>query len=151
MSNSEVEYLSRLQAWRQKLLEEEDRARFWISSRTVRAVSHYFLLMMQCKSWKEFGQGNLTEDPSFLKYLQSIFGSTRGALKKVVRIHSDTGEPWILDCVILSDMCLNVIQQRIRLEISAPLFFRVMSAWWNLQERLSKRIHAIISALRRPR
>ena len=148
LSNSEVEYLSRLEEWRQQLLEEENRARLWISNHTVRGVSNYFLLMMQCKSWKEFGQGNLIEDPSFLSYLQSIFGSKRRVLKKVVRIHGDTGEPWLLDCVKLSDMCLDAIQRRIRLEISAPLFFRVLSLWWNLQERLVHRIRLMFAPVR---
>ena len=147
MTDIEIEYLSRLQAWRQQLLEDEDRARLWISSRTVRIVSHYFLLMMHCKSWNDFGKGNLIEDPSFLYYLHSIFGSTRAVLKKVVIIHSTTGEPRILNCVSLSDMCLDVIQQRIRLEMSAPLLFRAMLLWWNFRERQLKRKHAISAAL----
>lgn len=151
LSNSEVEYQSKLAEWRQLLLEEEDRARLWISSHTVRAVSHYFLLMMQCKSWEEFGQGNLIEDPSFRNYLQSIFGSTSGVLKKVVRIHSDTGKPWLLDCVKLSDMCLDSIQRQIRLEISAPFVFRVMSVSRYLQECLLERLHAISTPVRHRR
>ena len=148
MTDSEFEHNSRLQAWRQKLLEDEDRARLWLSGRTVQLVSHYFLLMMHCKSWEHFGKGNLLHDPLFLKYLQSIFGSTRKVLKKVVHIRSDTGEPWILDCVRLSDMCLDVIQRRIRLEVSEPLLFRVISVWWNLPRGVLKKIYAISAAFR---
>ena len=146
-TDSELKYLSKLQAWRQQLLEEEDRARLWVSNHTVRIVSHYFLLMMQCKSWNDFGKGSLIEDQSFLYYLHSIFGSKGAVLKKVVRIHSTTGEPWILNCVSLSDMCLDVIQRRIRLEMSAPLLFRAMSLWWIFRARQLKRKHAISAAL----
>ena len=134
MSDSEADYLSILCKWRQDLLEEEDRARLWIDRRTVRLVSTYCLLMMQCQSWKEFGQGNLIEDTDFRNNLRLIFGRTNSALKKVVTRHSKTGNPRLVNCVLLSDMCLSVIQRRVRLEISAPLCFRAMSLWWRLLE-----------------
>ena len=41
LSDSEVNYLSRLAKWRKDLNEEEDRARLWIDRRTVRLVSAY--------------------------------------------------------------------------------------------------------------
>ena len=130
MSDSEVDYLSILSKWRQDLLEEEDRARLWIDRRTVRLVSAYFMLMMQCKSWEEFGQGNLIEDEDFLDRLRLIFARTNGILKRVVITHSQTGNPSLVNCVLLSDMCLSVIQRRVRLEVSAPLGFRALSMWW---------------------
>ena len=134
MSDSEVDYLSRLDKWRQDLLEEEDRARLWMDRRTVRLVSAYFLLMMQCRSWEECGQGNLIEDTDFLNRLRLIFGRAKGVLKKVVIRHSKTGNPRLVDCVVLSDMCLSVIQRRVRLEVSALFCFRAMSLWWRLLE-----------------
>ena len=134
LSDSEVDYLSRLGKWRQDLHEEEDRARLWIDRRTVRLVSVYFILMMQCKSWEEFGQANLIEDADFLTSLRFIFGRTNCVVKKIVIRHSKTGQPRLVDCLLLSDMCLSVIQRRVRLEISAPLCFRAMSVWWGLVE-----------------
>ena len=134
LSDSEVDYLSRLGKWRQDLREEEDRARLWIDRRTVRLVSAYFILMMQCKSWEEFGQGNLIEEADFLTSLRLIFGRTNCVVKKIVIRHSKTGKPRLVDCLLLSDMCLSVIQRRVRLEISAPLCFRAMSVWWRLVE-----------------
>ena len=134
MSDSEVDYLSRLSKWRQDLHEEEDRARLWIDRRTVRLVSTYFILMMQCKSWEEFGQGNLIEDAYFRNRLRLIFGCTNGVLKKIIIRHSKTKHPRFVNCLLLSDMCLGVIQRRVRLEVSAPLCFRTMSLWWGLLE-----------------
>ena len=142
MSDSEVDYLSRLEKWRQELLEEEDRARLWIDRRTVRLVSAYFLLMMQCKSWEEFGQGNLVEDTTVLENMRLIFGRTEGVLKKVVIRHSKTGKSWLVNCVLLSDMCLSVIQRRVRLEVSAPLCFRAKSLWWGLLEWQNEAKHS---------
>ena len=134
MSDAEVDYLSRLGKWRQDVLEEEQRARLWMDRRTVRLVSAYFLLMMQCRSWEECGQGKLIEDTQFLDRLRLIFGRTKGVLKKVVIRHSKTGDPRLVNCVLLSDMCLSVIQRRVRLEVSALLCFRAMSLWWRLLE-----------------
>ena len=136
LEEDEVDYLSQLQKWRQELQEEENRARLWIDRRTVRLVSAYFILMMECKSWGEFGQGNLIEDKNFLSRLRLIFGRTRGVLKRVVITHSKTGQPRLVDCLLLSDMCLSVIQRRFRFEISAPLCFRTMSMWWGILEWL---------------
>ena len=134
LSESEVDYQSRLGKWRQELHEEENRARLWIDWRTVRLVSAYFILLMQCKSWKEFGKGNLIEDTTFLQNLCIIFGRTEGVLKKVVIKHSKTSDPWLVNCVLLSEMCLATIQRRVRLEVSAPFCFRAMSLWWKLLE-----------------
>ena len=134
LSDDEVDYLSMLEKWRQDLHEEEARARLWIDRRTVRLVSAYFITMMQCKSWEEFGQGNLLEDVDFLTNLRLIFGRTNGVLKKIVIRHSKTGYPRLVDCLLLSDLCLSVIQRRVRLEISTPLCFRVMSLWWSFLE-----------------
>gem|GEM_PF-1851650 len=132
LDDSEVDYLSKLEKWREDLHEEENRARLWIDRRIVRLVSAYFILMMQCQSWEEFGQGNIMEDEDFLKNLRLVFGSTNGVLKKIVKRHSKTGHPTVVNCLLLSDMCLSVIQRRVRLEISAPRRFRVMSVWWRL-------------------
>ena len=128
LSDSELEYLSRLEKWREKLREEENLARLWIDRHTVHLVGAYFMLMMQCKSWKDFGQGNLLEDKTFLENMRLIFGRTDGVLKKVVIRHSKSGESRLVNCVLLSDMCLSVIQRRVRLEVSSPLCFRVATA-----------------------
>ncbi len=141
LEDEEVDYLSQLQKWRQELQEEENRARLWVDRRTVRLVSAYFILMMECKSWDEFGQGNLIEDENFLGCLRLIFGRKHGVLKKVVVTHSKTGQPRLVDCLLLSDMCLSVIQRRVRLELSAPIFFRAMSMWWGLLEWFYKMRH----------
>ena len=132
MADEEVGYLFRLNEWRQDLLEEEDRAGLWVDGRTVRIVRSYFLLMMHCKSWEKFGKGNLIEDPHFLSNLRSVFGRPNGVLEKAVIRHSKTGEPRLLDVILLSDMCLKVIQRRVRLEVSAPLRYFVMSIMWRL-------------------
>ena len=125
MSTEEVEDLSKLSQWRQKLREEEDRARLWIDTHTVHLVSSYFILMMQCKSWEEFGEGLLIEDATFRRYLRYIFGNENNVLNKIVIRTKETGEPWLVNCVLLSYLCLDVIQRRIRLEVSYPLCFRV--------------------------
>ena len=132
LADEEVDYLSKLAQWRQDLLEEEDRARLWVDGRTVRIVGSYFLLMMHCKSWEKFGQGSLMEDAHFLRNLRLVFGRTNDVLKKVVIRHSKTREPILLDVVLLSDMCLKVIQRRVRLEVSAPLRYFAMSVVWRL-------------------
>ena len=130
LTDDEVDYQERLGRWRQELHEEELRARLWIDRRTVALVSNYFLLMMQCKSWADFGQGSLIKDADFLHRLRAIFGRTGGTLEAIVIKHSKTGEPWLVNCLLLSDMCLDVIQRRVRLEVSSPVRYRVMSVWW---------------------
>ncbi len=130
LSDYEVEYQSRLERWRQELHEEELRVRLWIDRRTVALVSNYFLLMMQCQSWADFGQGSLIEEAEFLRRLRSIFGRTGGTLEVIVIKHSKTGQSWLVDCLLLSDLCLDVIQRRVRLEVSSPVRYRAMSLWW---------------------
>ena len=136
MSDEEVSYLSILEHWRQELIEEEDRAQLWIDRSTVYLVKHYFLLIMHCKHWEEFGQGLLIEDADFLRYLKCIFGrkfifgSAEHVLREITIRNSKTGEPRLVDCVLLSDMCLEVIQRRVRLEVSCPFWFRLKSPWW---------------------
>ena len=134
LSEEEATHCSRLSHWRQELNEEENRARLWIDRGTVYLVSTYFLLMMHCKNWEEFGQGNLTEDKDFLHYLRCIFGSTGNVLRKVIIPNSTTGDPWLVDCVRLSALCLKVIQRRVRLEVSSPFWFRLKSLWWRWLE-----------------
>ena len=130
LSDYEVEYQSRLERWRQELHEEELKARLWIDRRTVALVSNYFLLMMQCQSWGDFGQGSLIEEAEFLHRLRAIFGRTGGTLEAIVIKHSKTGQPWVVNCLLLSDLCLDVIQRRVRLEVSSPVRYRAMSLWW---------------------
>ena len=72
------------------------------------------------------------EDEHFLRNLRLVFGRTNDVLKKVVMRHSKTREPILLDVVLLSDMCLKVIQQHFRLEVSAPLRYFAMSIVWGL-------------------
>ena len=134
LSDWEVEYQSKLSKWRRELRDEENRARLWIDPRTVRLVGAYFMLMMQCKSWEEFGRGNLIEDSDFLDRLRLIFGGTKGILNKVVLTHTKTGAPRHVNCIALSDLCLNVIQRRVRLEVANPLAFRALSFWWRFLE-----------------
>ena len=130
LSEEEVSHYSRLDHWRQELNEEEDRARLWIDRGTVYLVSNYFLLMMHCRNWGKWGQGNLTKDKHFLHYLRCIFGRTGNVLRKVVITNSTTGEPRVVDCILLSDLCLEIIQRRVRLEVSSPFWFGLKSLWW---------------------
>ena len=124
MDSEEVEYLERLEQWREKLREEEDRARLWVDAYTVRLVSTYFLVMMQCSGWEEFGQGILTEDRDFIRRLRIIFGrKTDGVLRDIVRTKGGSAEAWLVDCVGLSDRCLSVIQRRFRREVAHPVLF----------------------------
>ena len=132
MSDEEVEDLSKLSQWRQKLLDDENRARLWIDAHTVHLVSSYFILMMQCKSWEEFGEGLLIEDATFRRCLRYIFGNENNVLNKIIIRKDQTGEPWLVNCVLLSYMCLGVIQRRIRLEVSYPLCFRVSQLYQRL-------------------
>ena len=136
MCDEEVSYLSSLGQWQQELLEEEDRAQLWMDRTTVYLVRSYFLLMMHCKHWEEFGQGILVEDADFLHYLKCIFGkklifgSAEHVLREITIRNSKTGEPRLVNCVLLSDMCLEVIQRRVRLEVSCPFWFGLKSLWW---------------------
>ena len=123
LSDDEVEYQSQLNRWREELREEENRARLWVNERTAHVVSAYFLTMMQCSGWEEFGKGRLTEDAEFIGRLRFIFGAkVTGVLNAIVRRKSDTGEPWLVDCVGLSDRCLGVIQRRVYREVASPFF-----------------------------
>lgn len=130
MDTEEVEYQTLLGQWREKLRKEEDRARLWIDAHTVDLVTAYFLLMMQCSGWDEFGQGNLTEDKSFMRHLRVVFGRrTNRVLKAVIKTKSSSAEAWLLDCVQLSDRCLSVIQRRIHREVAHPFRFRLERRW----------------------
>lgn len=140
MSNAQAAYLDEQVQWREKLRTETRSARLWIDDRTVGLVSSYFFLMMHCQSWTKFGQGRLTDDPTFLRHVRSIFGKTTCVMRNAVTNHSVTGEPWSLDCVRLSRMCLQVIQRRILLEIAHPLLFRMKSYWWRFREWRTERI-----------
>ena len=92
--------------------------------------------MMHCKHWEEFGQGLLIEDAEFLRHLKCIFGrififgGAEHVLREITIRNSKTGEPRLVDCILLSDMCLEVIQRRVRLEVSCPFWFRLKSIWW---------------------
>lgn len=149
MSDAEVAYLGELAKWREELRMEMGRARLWIDGRTVSLVSNYFLLMMHCQNWENFGRGRLTDDATFLRYVRAIFGRPQGVMRKAVRKHSMTGEPWLLDSVGLSHMCLQVIQRRIHLEIARPFLFRMSSYRWQLREwrndRFARRMRALSS------
>ena len=140
MSDAEAAYLAEQAKWREQLRMGMRRARLWIDDRTVSLVSNYFLLMMHCQSWEKFGHGRLTDDATFLRYVKTIFGGTQDVMNNAVKQHGTTGEPWLLDCVGLSHMCLQVIQRRVRLEIAHPLWFRVNSYWWQLRERRADRL-----------
>ena len=107
--------------WRQDLYEEERRARLWLPRKTVDLVSKYFILMMHCKSWGEFRQeGSLIEDKIFLDCLRCIFVNTEDVLEdeKIVIRNSQTKQPRLVDCVYLSNKCLEVIQKRMNLDVT---------------------------------
>lgn len=127
LSDEEVEYSIKQQKWRDELRQEERRARLWIDRQTVDNISSYFLLMMQCSSWEKYGQGNLTDDSEFLKRLKDIFGSSERVLETIVVTHSQTGKPRLINLLLLSHLCLNVIQKRVKSEVSQPLFHVVKS------------------------
>ena len=124
LNPEEVAYQHQLGLWRLSLREEENRSRLWLDSSTISAVGSYFVLMMLCRSWEDIGQGNLIEDETFLWHLKNIFGGTRKIIKKVTVKHSQTGEPRLLECVRLSNMCLANIQRRLSREVSSPRRFR---------------------------
>ena len=131
LSDEEVEYSVKQQKWRDQLREEERRARLWIDHRTVDIISNYFLLMMQCSSWDKFGQGSLVNSDEFLERLKNIFGNSEQVLKTIVITHSQTGEPRLVDLVLLSHLCLSVIQKRVKKEVSQPLLHMVISFFGN--------------------
>ena len=135
MTEEDADHFGRLLEFRNNLRDEERRARLWLDRRTVDLVSKYLLLMMHCKSWEQFGQGRLTDDRDFKYYLRAIFGETERVMSGIVEVHSETKEPWMVNCVLLSHMCLETIQRRIHLEISSPLLFRLRSISWQRMER----------------
>ena len=132
LDGDETRYQEQLSVWRQALYHEANRAELWIDHTTLGLVRAYFLIMMECMHWEENGRGLLVEHDQFLSNLRLIFGSTRGVLKKV-EIRGSFGEPWMLNCSLLSDLCLHVIQRRIFLEISSPFRFWVAKMWWRLK------------------
>ena len=138
LDDEEFEYQERLDRWRQELYEEENRAQLWIDRGTVSIVRSYFMLMMKCMSWENFGQGQIMEDEGFRSNLGRIFGNKRRVLRQIIK-RNRLGEPWWLDCMLLSDLCLEAIQRRIRLEISSPFRFRLATLWWKLQ-KMAQRI-----------
>ena len=119
LSDAEFSHLQKVQESRLEQYREERKARLWLSRKTVDLVSSYLLLMMHCQSWKDNGQGSLLEDSWFLELLGSIFEDPSTVLKddKVVKRRDDDGEPWLLNCIRLSDRCLEVIQNRMRIEV----------------------------------
>ncbi len=127
LSNEELEYSIRQESWRDKLRDEERRARLWIDRHTVDIISNYFLLMMECSSWENFGQGNLVSNDDFLERLKNIFGSSEQILEKIVITNSQTGQPRLVNLVLLSHLCLDVIQKRVKREVSQPLLYIAMS------------------------
>ena len=135
MKEEDADHLGKLSEFRDKLRDEERRARLWIDRQTVDLVSKYSLLMMHCKSWEQFGQGQLTDDSDFKYYSRVIFGKTGRVMSEAVKRHSETKEPWMINCVVLSHMCLETIQRRIHLEISSPFLFYLRSIWWRRMER----------------
>ena len=135
LSDEEVEYSEQQQKWRDELREEERKARLWIDHRTVDIISNYFLLMMQCGSWDKFGQESLVNDVQFLARLKNIFGNSKKVLKAIVITHSQTGEPEHVNPVLLSHLCLSVIQKRVKKEVSQPLFHMVVSFWESFAQR----------------
>ncbi len=131
LSDEEVEYSVKQQEWRDRLREEERRARLWISRHTVDIISSYFLLMMQCGSWDRFGQGDLVDDSEFLEHLRNIFGNSERALEAIVVRHGQTGKPRLVNLVLLSHMCLSVIQKRVKMEISQPIIYVAITFFRN--------------------
>ena len=115
--------------WKEKeLISETDKARLWLHRRTVDIVGDYFILMLICATWKNIGKGLLIEDKELIYFLKNIFGNIKPVLNKVVRRHSKTGQPLHLYRDRLSNMCLEVVQQYMHLELSASNFrFRLKS------------------------
>ena len=120
LSNEKLDYMYKLGQWRAELQEEERKARLWLSRETVDLVGHYFILMMNCKSWQRLGEGSLVEDPSFLNCLSRIFGNTEDILddERIVTRYDYNKQPCLVDCIYLSNKCLEVIQKRMSLEIA---------------------------------
>ena len=120
LSGKEWSYLANQISWREKLYEEERKARLWLSRKTVDLVGTYFLLMMTCKSWEKLGTGNLLDNTNFLEYTDIIFENSQTILEdeKLV-VNTDKGQQsHFLNCSYLSDKCLEVIQKRMNLELT---------------------------------
>ena len=132
-TDEEFTYLQKQAQWRQDLHEEGRGARLWLSRKTVNLSSSYLTLMMTCKTWGEFRQeGSLIEDEYFLDCLRRIFGNAEVILEdeKIVMWNSYTQKPWLLNCDYLSDMCLEVIQKRLYLEISPFPYLKAYCQKW---------------------
>lgn len=129
LSNAKLDYIHKLEQWRAEIYEEERRARLWLSRETVDLVGHYFMLMMRCKSWQRLGNGSLVEDQSFLNCLIRIFGNTEDILadERIVTRYDHNKAPCLVDCIYLSNKCLEVIQKRMSLEVA--LFPRLQGYW----------------------
>lgn len=125
LSNQQVDYQNKLNAWRMKFYKECNRAKFWMNGKTVDLVQSYAFLMEICTNWAAYRQGDLLEYPLFRKYLTEIFGSEE--VEDVLKQTAVHGK--YLDIFRLSDMCLKIIRERIRLEISSPGRFRLKLLW----------------------
>ena len=134
------QYDSEVYAWHENLRKEEDKARLWINVLTVDMISVYVLIMSHCRTWERDGEGVLTEDPRFLDYMRCVFGgSTNRIINQVVITRVATGEPWCLNLIALSHLCLSAIQRRIRLEVKSPLRFRLVQFMEKLSGETERR------------
>ena len=129
MNTEELGYLITQSEWRRKMHGEERKARLWLSKETVDLVGQYFLLMMHCQHWQEFGKGNLLEDEHFLRYIGGVFGNTDDVLKDEEIIIGGV-KPLFVNRVDLSKKCIEVIQKRMSLEVWLFPRLRVFLPKW---------------------
>ena len=134
LSDEEVEYQAALCRWSESLKEAEDKARLWIDGQTVDMVSVYGLLIGYCADWDRFGNGLLTEDQRFCRYMRCMFGYGADSMLHRVLI-GDT--PHHVDLIALSRECLGAIQRRIHCEVNSPLRFwgRQLREWLSGEAR----------------
>ena len=130
LSDEEVEYQAALCRWSESLKEAEDKARLWLDGQTVDMVSVYGLLIGHCAHWGRFGNGLLTDDGHFCRYMRCMFGYGADSMVRRV-LMGDT--PHHVDLIALSRECLGAIQRRIRCEMNSPFRFSLLQ----LRESLS--------------
>ena len=131
MTEEELVYLIKQSEWRQQLHGDELKARLFISKETVELVRQYFLLMMHCQHWQEFGKGNLLEDEYFLRYLGGVFGNIEDVLEDEDIILRGRG-PLFVNRADLSKKCLEEIQKRMSLEVGLFPRLRAFCQKWLL-------------------
>lgn len=131
LSEEEVQHLGEWTKYKEELRIEESRARLWLHTNTVSAISDYSILLMLCKDWESQSSGKaITEDEQFLLSLKCLFGRRwKKVLRDVVVVHSITKKDWLINCTKLSRRCRDNIQRRIFCQIKHTLWFAIRESF----------------------